>query len=181
MVYILLANGFEETEAVAPCDLLRRAGVETALVGVTGPTVTGSHGIAVNADLTLGQMDLTRMDMIVLPGGLTGVSNLTASREAMDAVRFAYDNGKWVAAICAAPTILAELGITDGRQAVCYPGPALVAKMEKASLADLPAVRDGKVITGASAGCAIPFGLKLVEALKGAEAAEAVRNAIVIR
>ena len=181
MVYILLATGFEETEAIAPCDLLRRAGIPAALVGVSGKTVAGSHGISIAADLTLGEMDLTGLDMIVLPGGLGGVKHLAASREAMDVVRFAYDNDKWVAAICAAPSLLAELGITDGRKAVCYPGAPIEAKMAKATLLPLPAVQDGRVITGASAGCAIPFGLKLVEALKGPEAAQAVKDEIVIR
>ncbi len=181
MVYILLATGFEEIEAIAPCDLLRRAGIPAAFVGVSGKTVAGSHGIPVTADLTLGELDLTALDMIVLPGGLEGVKNLAASREAMDAVRFAYDNGKWVAAICAAPSLLAELGITDGRAAVCYPAGPIEAKMSKAKLQALPTVQDGRVITGTSAGCAVPFGLKLVEALKGPEAAAAVKDEIVIR
>ena len=83
MVYILLATGFEEIEAIAPCDLLRRAGIPAAFVGVSGKTVAGSHGIPVTADLTLGELDLTALDMIVLPGGLEGVKNLAASREAI--------------------------------------------------------------------------------------------------
>lgn len=114
MVYILLGKGFEEIEAVTPGDLLRRAGVETAYVGLGGLEVTGSHGMTVRADLTLEQMDLTQLDMIVLPGGLGGVASIRGCRQAMEAVRFAYENGKYVAAICAAPTILAELHITDG-------------------------------------------------------------------
>ena len=181
MIYLLLGTGFEVTEAMVPLVMMRRAGIDVCTVGINGKTVVGSRDIPIVADITIEEMDLTNLEGIVLPGGLGGVTSIKASQPALDAVRFAWENGKLVAAICAAPTILAELGITDGRQAACYPGPALVAKMDKASLADLPAVRDGKVITGASAGCAIPFGLKLVEALKGAEAAEAVRNAIVIR
>ena len=106
-----------------PGDLLRRAGIETAYVGIDGLEVTGAHGIGVRADLTPEQMDLTRLDMIVLPGGLGGVASIRGCRQVMDAVRFAYDNGKYVAALCAAPTILAELHITDGREAVCYPDP----------------------------------------------------------
>ena len=123
MVYIVLGKGFEEVEAVTPGDLLRRAGIETAYVGIDGLEVTGAHGIGVRADLTPEQMDLTRLDMIVLPGGLGGVASIRGCRQVMDAVRFAYDNGKYVAALCAAPTILAELHITDGREAVCYPDP----------------------------------------------------------
>ena len=98
MVYIVLGRGFEEVEAVTPGDLLRRAGIETAYVGIDGLEVTGAHGIAVRADLTPEQMDLTRLDMIVLPGGLGGVASIRGCRQVMDAVRFAYDNGKYVAA-----------------------------------------------------------------------------------
>ena len=182
MVYILLGKGFEEIEAVTPGDLLRRAGVETAYVGLGGLEVTGSHGMTVRADLTLEQMDLTQLDMIVLPGGLGGVASIRGCRQAMEAVRFAYENGKYVAAICAAPTILAELHITDGNWAVCYPARELEKQMQASVLRPEEAVaRDGTVITAASAGCAIPFALELVEALKGEEAAQAVADQIVIR
>ena len=175
MVYILLGKGFEEIEAVTPGDLLRRAGVETAYVGLGGLEVTGSHGMTVRADLTLEQMDLTQLDMIVLPGGLGGVASIRGCRQAMEAVRFAYENGKYVAAICAAPTILAELHITDGKWELEKQMQASVLRPEEA------VARDGTVITAASAGCAIPFALELVEALKGEEAAQAVADQIVIR
>ena len=112
MVYVLLGTGFEETEAIAPIDLLRRAGVQVLTVGVNGKTVVGGHGIGVVADITLDEMDLTAMDMIVLPGGLGGVASVRASKPAMDALAFAWNNGKFVAAICAGPTVLADLGIT---------------------------------------------------------------------
>ena len=180
MVYVLLGTGFEETEAIAPIDLLRRAEIPTLTVGVDGKTVTGSHGIPVVADIELGQMDLTQLEMIVLPGGLGGVATARKSPEALDALRFAWDNGKFVAAICAGPTVLADIGITDGRKATCYPG--CETGMGNASMvSDTPCVRDGKLITGTSAGCAIPFGLALVEALKGKEEADRVARQIVIR
>ncbi len=180
MVYILLGTGFEETEAIAPLDLLRRAGVPVLTVGINGKTVYGSHGIGVEADILLGQMDLTDMDMIVLPGGLGGVASIRASEEALAAVRFAWDNGKFVAAICAGPTVLADLGITSGRQATCYPG--CESGMGDAVMAkNVPCIRDGRLLTGTSAGCAIPFGLLLIEALKGTAAAEAIAQQIVIR
>lgn len=180
MVYMLLGTGFEETEAIAPLDLLRRAGVEVLTVGVNGKTVFGSHGIGIEADITLEEMDLTALEMVILPGGLRGVASVSASQEAMDALRFAYENDKFVAAICAGPTVLASLGITDGKNATCYPG--CEEKMGSAKmLPDQAAVRDGKVITGASAGCAVSFGLALIAALKGQEAADIVRQQIVIR
>lgn len=180
MVYMLLGTGFEETEAIAPLDLLRRAGVDVLTVGVTGKTVYGGHNIGVEADITIDQMDLTNLEMIILPGGLGGVASARASRAAMDALKFAWENGKFVAAICAGPTVLADLGITDGKNATCYPG--CEGGMGSANThPDMAVVRDGMLITGASAGCAVKFGLALVEALKGKDAAEAIARQIVIR
>ena len=180
MVYLLLGTGFEEMEAIAPLDLLRRAGVEVLTVGVTGKTVYGSHNIGIEADITIDQMDLTDLEMIILPGGLGGVTSARASKPALDALEFAWKNDKFVAAICAGPTVLADLHITDGKNATCFPG--CESGMGSAKMvADAACVRDGKLITGTSAGCAIPFGLALVEVLKGKEAAEAVAQQIVIR
>ena len=180
MVYVLLGTGFEEMEAIAPIDLMRRADIQVLTVGVTGKTVYGSHYIGVEADILIDEMDLTDMDMIVLPGGLGGVASARASRSATEALDFARKNGKFVAAICAGPTVLADLGITDGKHATCYPGcedGMGSALMEP----DAAVIRDGKLITGASAGCAIPFGLELIRALKGDEIANKVKNQIVIR
>ena len=180
MVYLLLGTGFEETEAIAPLDLLRRADVEVQTVGVTGKTVFSSHNIGIVADITIDQMDLTNLEMIILPGGLGGVASVRASKPAMDALKFAWENEKFVAAICAGPTVLADLGITDGKNVTCFP--ACENAMGSAKLVpDAASVRDGKLITGPSAGCAIPFGLALVEALKGKEMADAIARQIVIR
>ena len=180
MVYVLLGTGFEETEAIAPLDLLRRAGIQTLTVGVNGKIVYGGHGIGVDADITVGEMDLTTMDMIVLPGGLGGVASIRASKEAMDALRFAWNNGKYIAAICAGPTVLSDLHITDGKNATCYPG--CEAQMGSANMVPGAAcVRDGRLITGTSAGCAVSFGLALVAALKGQDTADTLANQIVIR
>ena len=179
MVYIMLGTGFEEIEALAPVDLLRRAGVDVKTVGINGKTVYGGHTIGVEADILIDEMDLTEMEMIVLPGGLGGVASIRASAETLNAVRFAYENGCYVAAICAGPTVLADLGITDGKTATCYPGQK--GNMGSAVLEDVAAVRDGKIITGASAGCAVEFALALIEALKGSQTAQVIRNQIVIR
>lgn len=180
MVYVLLGTGFEETEAIAPIDLLRRAGVQVLTVGINGKIIYGGHGIGVEADIELGEMDLTDMDMIVLPGGLGGVASIRASKEAMAAVSFAFENNRYVAAICAGPTVLADLHITDGKLATCYPG--CEEGMGTAVMAEnAPCVTDGKIITGTSAGCAVPFGLALIAALKGKEAADTVARQIVIR
>ena len=180
MIYMLLGTGFEETEAIAPLDLLRRAGVEVATVGVTGKIVYGSHNIGIEADILINELDLTNLDMIILPGGLGGVASARASQSALDALKFAWDNGKFVAAICAGPTVLADLGITDGRKATCFPGceDGMGSALMQENAA---AVIDGNLITGTSAGCAIPFGLKLIEVLKGKEEADRIATQIVIR
>ena len=180
MVYMLLGTGFEETEAIAPLDLLRRAGVDILTVGINGKIVYGSHRIGVEADIELGEVDLTALEMVILPGGLGGVASIRASKEAMDIVRFAYENNKFTCAICAGPTVLADLGIVDGRKATCYPG--CESGMGQAVMQENAAsVIDGKLITGTSAGCAVPFGLSLIEALKGKDEAERIAKQIVIR
>ncbi len=179
MVYVLLGTGFEEMEALAPIDLLRRAGIGVITVGLNGQTVFGGHNIGIQADITVDQMDFSQMDMIVLPGGLGGVAAIKGCQRAMDAIRYAHREEKFVAAICAAPTILAQLHITDGIPAVCYPG--CEEEMGSAQIMDLPCVRHGNVITGTSAGCATAFALMLIAALKGEEAAQQVKNQIVIR
>ena len=180
MVYILLGTGFEEIEALTPVDLLRRAGVQVMTVGLNGKIVYGSHGIGVEADITIGELDTSDAEMIVLPGGLGGVASIRGCEKALDAVKAVYDSGKYVAAICAGPTVLADLGLLSGVRATCYPGQ--IPNMKDALVAENAAcVTDGKVITGTSAGTAVPFALALIEALKGAEAARVIADQIVIR
>lgn len=177
MVYVLLAPGFEEAEALVPVDLLRRANIETALVSITGEPVPGSHGITVTADLTLDQVDPDRMEMVVLPGGGPGYKNLGKEPRVEQLVREAVRRDVWVAAICAAPTLLGKWGLLEGKEAVCYPGmeEGLVgAKPEM----DLRAVMDGRIITGRAAGSAFDFGLMLVAVLAGTEQAERVSGSI---
>ena len=178
MVYVLLGKGFEETEAIAPIDLMRRAGIPVLTVGIGSKTVFGGHGIGVEADITLGEMDLTDLEMIVLPGGLGGVASIRGSKEAMAAVAFAAENGRYVAAICAGPTVLADLGITDGRKVTCYPG----CEKDMGSAEYIPnaaCVQDGNVITGRSAGTAFDFALELIAALCGGEKAKEIAHQIV--
>lgn len=177
MVYILLGTGFEEIEALAPCDILRRGGVQVALVGVNGPEITGGHGITVRADLTVEQLDRAQLEMIVLPGGLGGVQAMGASPAAMEAVAWAYAHDKWVAAICAAPTLLPRLGISQGKRCVCYPG--MEDQMEGAEMVKANAVRDGRLLTGRGPGAALDFGFMLLEALRGSDVAAQVRAGMV--
>jgi len=179
MVYIILGTGFEDMEAVCPCDILRRGGVEVRFAGIGSTTVTGGNGITIQADCTVEDLDLDAMDMIVLPGGMGGVHSILGSETALNAVRYAYSHEKYVAAICAAPTILAKLGIIDGKQATVYPG--MEDQMGSAIMQDSNAVRDGKVLTGRAPGAAMDFGLLLLETLKNRETADRVRNGMVYK
>ncbi|MBQ7661161.1 MAG: DJ-1/PfpI family protein [Clostridia bacterium] len=179
MVYILLADGFEEIEALCPLDLLRRAGVETKLVSVTErKNVTGSHGITVSADYT-DTNDLKDMEMLVLPGGMPGAKTLDASPFVDGCIRHAVKNEAYLSAICAAPMVLGHRKLLEGKRATCYPG--FESELIGATLVDAPAVRDGNVITGRGMGAAVDFGLLLVETLKGKDAADALSRAIVYR
>lgn len=180
MVYILLAPGFEEIEALAPADLLRRAGIETALTALEGDCVAGGHDLEVKADLSLEQVDLDKADMIVLPGGGMGVENLGRDARVEALVRAAAEKGVWLSAICAAPSLLSKWGLLDGKRAVCYPTWSDRLTGARFQEGELLAV-DGRFITGQAAGSALDFGLKLVEALAGPEKAEEVRRGVCYR
>ena len=177
MVAILLGKGFEEAEAIVPADLLRRAGVEVRLVGVGGRQVTSSHGITITADLTLEELDRDQVELLMLPGGMGGVETLSGDVRAQALIQHCYNEGRWLAAICAAPTILANLGMLDRRNAVCYPG---MEELMGSAVVQKGAgvVVDGHMITAEAAGSAFPFGLKLVEILKGPAAAAQVKDAV---
>ena len=177
MVYILLADGFEEAEALVPADLLRRADIDTALVSLWGSEAVGGRGIWVKADLNVAQVDLTKADMFVLPGGRVGVRNLAGEPVVAALLQEAADRDIWIAAICAAPTLLAKTGCLRGKRAVCYPG--MEDQLEGATaLMDQGVVVDGHIITGRAAGSAFDFGLALVKALAGEEKADEVRHAV---
>ena len=178
MVYLFLANGFEETEAIAPLDMLRRAGLDVKTVAVGGSlTVTGSHGIPVTADIAEADFAPDNIDMVVLPGGMPGADNLYASDTVRTALEYAKGSGAYIAAICAAPYILGKLGYLEGHRAVCYPG--YESELLGADVTDAPVVTDGHIITARAAGSALPFGFALVAALCGEEKADAVARAVI--
>ena len=179
MVYILLASGFEEIEAITPCDLLRRAGVDAKFVCVGGKRIDGSHGFVVEADLSLEEASETLPEMIVLPGGRRGVESLLASEPALRLIQDTWADGRYAAAICAAPTVLAKLGIVSDQCATCYPG--LENQMGEAKMQPEAVVTDGRLTTGRSAGCSMQFGLRLIAVLCGAEAAKKVADGVVYR
>ena len=178
MIYMFLANGFEEVEALCPLDLLRRAGCEVTTVGVGGDLIVGSHKIAVQADIPEAMFRDAHPEMVILPGGMPGTKHLDECRTVDTALRVAASSGAFIAAICAAPMVLGKRGYLEGKRAVCFPG-----FEEYLTGATLPTdgtrvVRDGKIITAAGMGVALDFGLELVRALKGDAAAEALRRAV---
>ena len=178
MVYMFLANGFEEIEALCPLDLLRRAGVEVKTVAIGGETlhVTGSHGITVLADIDEKDFADKAPEMVILPGGMPGASNLDASPTVDGAIKSALACDGYLAAICAAPMILGKRDLLVGKRAICFPG--FEQYLNGATVASERVVCDGKIITGAGMGVALDFGLALVAALRGKEAAAALRRAV---
>ncbi len=176
MVYVYLADGFEELEALAPVDILRRSGVEVKTVGVTGKTVNGAHGIRVEADILPEEIDLAAAEMLILPGGIPGTPNLEADKRVTEAVLEANAQGKYVAAICAAPSIFGHLGILQGRHATCYPG--FEPELAGAVCLEDGVVCDGNVITAKGAGCASDFGFLLAALLVGEEKSMQIKEAM---
>ena len=175
MVYVLLGNGFEELETIAPVDILRRGGVDVKIAGIGGMSAVGCNGITVAADMAVEDVAMAAGDMLVLPGGLGDMKEIEGSETAMKLVRqAAADESMWLSAICASPTIFGRAGILQGKKAVCYPG--LEGKLTGAEpQMDQHFVVDGKLITGRAPGAAVPFGFALLTALKGEQVADQVR------
>lgn len=170
MVYLFLANGFEEVEALTPLDYLRRAGIEVTSVGVGSSVVTGAHGISVTADCLLEDLlDSLSFDMLILPGGLEGTQNLAKNKRVQKLLFLAAEQKQPIAAICAAPSILGNLGLLEGKRAVCYPG--FESELKGARFTKAPVVWDENIITAIGAGAAQQFAFALIEVLAGAETA----------
>lgn len=178
MVVVFLADGFEEVEALAPVDLMRRAGLDVKMAGVTGMKVTGSHGIQVAADLAAEDVDLSQVQAMMLPGGLPGTPNLEASPAVQTCIDGCVKEGKLVAAICAAPSILAHKGLLQGKNATAFPNFQKDLTEGGAVLSEAYVCRDGQFLTGRGMGVATQFGLALVEALVSPEKAREIRSSI---
>lgn len=177
MVYMFLANGFEEIEALCPLDLLRRAGVEVTTVGIGAQTLCGSHGIKVDADIPEIMYRDSSPEMVILPGGMPGAENLDNSRIVDAAIRAAQKNGGFLCAICAAPMVLGKRGVLVGKRAVCFPG--FEEYLEGACVSETETVvRDGNIITAKGMGAAFDFGTALIEALKGKDVACRIRASV---
>ncbi len=169
------ANGFEEIEALAVVDILRRAGIETEMIGVVGSVISGAHGIRVVMDKRLNEIRMENYDGIILPGGSLGYKNLGKSKAIMDAIKQFNERGKLVAAICASPMLLAKAGVLENRKATIYPGLESKIPYPRAD----KVVVDGNVITSQAPGTAIAFALAIVEYFLGHEKAEKIKRIIV--
>jgi len=176
MTYLFLANGFEEIEAITTADILRRAGCELITVGVGDKKVTGSHGIEVTADIEEKDAVTDALDMVVLPGGMPGALNLEKSPIVRAAIQYCAENEKYIAAICAAPSILGHMGLLKEHTAVCFPGFEQELNAKALSL-DSVCV-SGRIITAKGAGVAVDFALKIVEVIYSPEKSMMLRKSI---
>ena len=177
-VAIFLATGFEEIEALTVVDLLRRVQVEVDMVSITGEKrAVGSHGIVVETDKIINQLNFSEYDMLILPGGMPGTLNLEACEVLMTQIEAFYQQEKLLAAICAAPSILGHKGMLNGKTACCYPG--FEKDLTGAQVSYESVCMDGNIITSRGMGCAVGFGLKIVETLLGEEVSKKLSEAII--
>ncbi len=168
MIYVFLADGFEEIEALAPVDFLKRAGIEVVTVGIASKEVTGAHNIKVVADITADEVNLNDdLQGIILPGGMPGAENLNNSPLVQSAIDYCTQNNKIIAAICAAPFILGRKGLLNGKNATCFPG--FEDELEGANLKDVGVMVDGLIVTAKGAGVAWEFGAAICSIITGEE------------
>ena len=164
MVYIMLADGFEEVEALACCDILRRAEIKTYLASIDEEHVKGSHQITVKSDLKAEEIDFSQVEGVVLPGGMPGTLNLQKNETVIKLIKHCVENNKLVGAICAAPMILGDMGVLKGKKATCFPG--FEENLTGAEVIDDFVVTDGNIITGKGAGASIMFGAAIADYFK---------------
>ena len=176
MTYVFLADGFEEMEALAPIDVLRRAGLEVKTVGVGGLLIKGAHNVTFAAACDGSGLDFSDADCVILPGGMPGTTNLDASPMVEAALKAAVDKGAVIAAICAAPSVLGHKGLLQGKKATCFPG--FEEELTGAIFTGVPVEQDGKIITARGAGVALDFALTLVAELCGSDLAKELRESL---
>ena len=173
MVYVFLADGFEEIEAIFPIDILRRGKVAVKTVGVGNEYIKGAHNITFKTDIRETDIDLNLLEAIILPGGMPGTKNLKNSKAVKKAIEFASLNNRLISAICAAPSVLGEMGLLNGKHAVCYPG--FEKELKGAIIEDSLVVEDERFITAKGPGAASEFGFSILKALKGAELSNKIK------
>lgn len=176
MIYLFLAEGFEETEALTTLDLLRRADIEIKTVGINSDNIVGSHGICIKSDLQLSDINKKECTGVILPGGMPGTTNLLANETVKEFTLYSYNQGSPVCAICAAPLILGSLGILEGKKAVCYPG--FENKLTGAEITNVKAVTSDNVITAKAAGAVCEFAYEIIKYVKDDYTASNVLNNI---
>lgn len=176
MIYEFLADGFEIIEAMAPVDMLTRAGIGVKTVGVTGELVEASCGVKVKADMSIEDFDFYDVEGIILPGGMPGTLNLENSADVQRIIDNVNNINGLICAICAAPSVLGHKGLLNGKEATCFPG--FEEALEGARLSDSFVVRDGNIITARGAGVCIEFGLEIVKAIKGGALADEIKKSI---
>lgn len=180
MIYVFLAQGFEEIEAISVVDVLRRASCEVKTVAVGSDNfVVGANKIKVVADLKKEDMDLSKVSGVVLPGGMPGAVNLLNSPEVLNAIRHCHENKKLIAAICAAPMILGKLNLLEGKKATCYPG--FEKELLNSQISDERVCTDGNIITAKGPGVAVEFALKITEYVVGKNEADVVKSSMLCK
>ncbi|MBQ3546968.1 MAG: DJ-1/PfpI family protein [Clostridia bacterium] len=179
MIYVFLANGFEECEALAPIDILRRAGFDVITVGVSGKTAVGAHDIPVICDITTDNLKFENLEAVVLPGGMPGTTNLENDKAVQKAIDYANKNHLLIGAICAAPSILGHGNYLNGKKATCFPG--FEKDLFGATVTNASVVRDDNIITAKGAGVAFQFGFELLSYLKGEEIAENLKKQMMFK
>ena len=178
MIYVFLATGFEDIEALAPVDIMRRAGLEVQTVSITGEQiVTSAHGVGIVADMLLSDVDFPKAEMLVLPGGLPGSTNLDACKPLTQAIVRHFEAGGAIAAICAAPLVFGHLGLSQGRRATCYPG--VESELKGATYTSAIVEQDGNIITGKGPGAAFEFGYTIVEYFRGQSVSQILREGMI--
>lgn len=177
MVYAFLAEGFEETEAIAVIDIIKRGGIDLCTVSIKDDKIVkGSHGVSIEADMSISQIDFEKADMLFLPGGMPGTLNLADCNMLTEQIKKFASTGKKLAAICAAPSVLGQLGVLEGKKAICYPG--FEGKLTGAQITNEKVVKDGNVFTSKGMGTAIDLGLEIVAEYKGRGKADEVAESI---
>ncbi|MDO4199343.1 MAG: DJ-1/PfpI family protein [Clostridia bacterium] len=179
MIYIFLADGFEEIEAIAPRDILKRGGVEVVTVGVTGEMVTSASGLQIKTDTEIENVDIDNLEGIILPGGMPGTTNLKNNQKLLDIIKYCFENKLLIGAICAAPSILGEMGVLQGKIACCYPG--FEKYLKGASVSGESVAIDQNIITSKGPGTAMNFGFALLSYLKGKESSDSAKSGMIYK